>query len=1200
MGVRGLTTYLQSDPRNFTEYQLHNTTVIIDGLNFLNFLYFDSGLYTQFNGEYLAFSGVIHRFINTLKRCNINPIFVLDGCHDHFKLNTQMKRNYQRMQTCRQLLNSIKHNQLSSTHSLYNVQLLPPLTIITFIQILNQLNIHYITCDSEADQNVMNLGIYFKCPIISNDSDFYITIPNHNHNDNPMNNDDDGVSFLPLSLISFKPIINIIPCYSCQKHNQLCMYIKCQKFLINGPGLKNLSINQRSLLACLLGNDYISSNQFIHKLPISFNDKTILFHHHNTMTKQIKLKRRKLIILQLINWLLQFNDNHNDTNLDKPIQCLLNKYPKLQRNQLYHQLMYSIHTYHIHSNLFYLHFNNDLKLFKRIPTFVNKNNIKSDIGCTIGNSSSSSSSSRCSRNTMMKSVTIQQQLSSLNSSYSSEYDKEIDENQILTIKEEDDDVDAEDDSRNTMMKSVTIQQQLSPLNSSYSSEYDKEIDENQIITIEEQEKGGERGEEEENDNDSEDDSRNTMMKSVTIQQQLSSLNSSYSSEYDKEIDENQIITIEEQEKGGERGEEEENDNDSEDDSRNTMIKSVTIQQQLSSLNSSYSSEYDSEIDENQILTIKEEDDDVDAEDDSRDTMMKSVTIQQQLSPLNSSCSSEYDSEIDENEMLPTKEEEHDDDDDHVDRNNNNDDGVNELNEYNTNESIHNNNHNNSYKITTYWPVELLNSFRKYLILPIFLDSILSYGTICLCCIESLYHYSSIYSNTIYLRTLIYNLLLGIESNYTLRYPNQLIGLNQLNNNNNNTLYYIIEYDRKNAFHIKKRKIFVEPIHLLSLCNTPPPPPPPTTTTTTTTTNDNNNSNNNELNIKRDPRLIFLQQYLNLDYHFMELHNDWLISIVLINVLNYKSQSIPLYTTTNTTTDTTNTTSNIDDITQCPISLTFGAICICTYLLTIHSNHHLSFYKLLNKHYYKCANYFLKHIKSLINNKKIVNKKQLNKLNINYVHRYGQLQIIYMTLYTLIHLLDTIVTINQKNQLKTCLNFLSIYFMFPSGYLFHNICHCISFIPSNNNNNNNNNNDSNERYHYVRNVIIKELLNYNHHTNQYLNDAFNLFDQYLQMCNSNPFNHVLNKSLKKFNFINHSKSLKENVIKQDLLPIATTTTPSPPPPPTTTTNKPIQMKMKKIKKKCKLSKNNNKQCKQLSYAEIEEKVRKLMLENGLLD
>ncbi|VDP55026.1 unnamed protein product, partial [Schistosoma mattheei] len=532
MGVRGLTTYLQSDPRNFTEYQLHNTTVIIDGLNFLNFLYFDSGLYTQFNGEYLAFSGVIHRFINTLKRCNINPIFVLDGCHDHFKLNTQMKRNYQRMQTCRQLLNSIKHNQLSSTHSLYNVQLLPPLTIITFIQILNQLNIHYITCDSEADQNVMNLGIYFKCPIISNDSDFYITIPNHNHNDNPMNNDDDGVSFLPLSLISFKPIINIIPCYSCQKHNQLCMYIKCQKFLINGPGLKNLSINQRSLLACLLGNDYISSNQFIHKLPISFNDKTILFHHHNTMTKQIKLKRRKLIILQLINWLLQFNDNHNDTNLDKPIQCLLNKYPKLQRNQLYHQLMYSIHTYHIHSNLFYLHFNNDLKLFKRIPTFVNKNNIKSDIGCTIGNSSSSSSSSRCSRNTMMKSVTIQQQLSSLNSSYSSEYDKEIDENQILTIKEEDDDVDAEDDSRDTMMKSVTIQQQLSPLNSSYSSEYDKEIDENQIITIEEQEKGGERGEEEENDNDSEDDSRNTMIKSVTIQQQLSSLNSSYSSEYD--------------------------------------------------------------------------------------------------------------------------------------------------------------------------------------------------------------------------------------------------------------------------------------------------------------------------------------------------------------------------------------------------------------------------------------------------------------------------------------------------------------------------------------------------------------------------------------------------------------------------------------------------------------------------------------------
>lgn len=81
MGVRGLSTYIYHNPGNFTDYKLHNTFVIFDAHNFVNFIYFNSGLYTQFNGEYILFVHKIKKFIRSLRQCLIKPIFVFDGCH---------------------------------------------------------------------------------------------------------------------------------------------------------------------------------------------------------------------------------------------------------------------------------------------------------------------------------------------------------------------------------------------------------------------------------------------------------------------------------------------------------------------------------------------------------------------------------------------------------------------------------------------------------------------------------------------------------------------------------------------------------------------------------------------------------------------------------------------------------------------------------------------------------------------------------------------------------------------------------------------------------------------------------------------------------------------------------------------------------------------------------------------------------------
>ncbi|KAK4476217.1 hypothetical protein MN116_000689 [Schistosoma mekongi] len=636
MGVRGLTTYLQSDSQNFIKYELHNTTVIIDALNFLNFIYFESGIHTQFNGEYLAFSGVINRYINSLRRCHINPIFVFDGCHEYFKLATQVKRNHQRMQACREFLKHIKSHNLSPTDSSNHITLLPPLATVTLVQALGELKVDYVTTDSESDQDIVSLGIYLQCPVISNDSDFYVTIPSTTA----------GVCFLPLSFISFEPIINSTKCNICRTHNKICAYLKCQQFLPNGPGLK----------------------------------------------------------------------------------CL----PDVQR-----------------------------------PLFAS--------------------------------------------------------------------------------------------------------------------------------------------------------------------------------------------------------------------------------------------------------------------------------------------------------------------------------------------------------------------------------------------------LLGIENNVTFRFPNHLIGIEK---SKSSSLYYITEFDRKGSFHIKRRKVFVHPMNLLE---------------------------NNEITGK-DHRLVFLQQYLGLEYDNLEFDNNWLTSIVLINVLTFKSKCIPYAN---------------DDITQCPISLSFGAICICTYLLIRHYNYSdLSYCKPLKKHFYNCAKYFITQLHSTIQKNYLAKQNNImqsqHTLKIHIVHIYAQLQIYYITISTLINLLNCLVTNNDRNNLSTCLNLLPIYTVFPSGYLFHEICYCTHLIQS----------DNNERQQYVRNVIIEKLMNYQNTNKKHLNDALNLFNCYLtlssmQLYKSSFIKCSTNVKLVESNFAdnvnqshdnnnNNDMSSMENEIKQanNLNMLQTKKIEN------------ITQTKKKVKKrKCKQAKQH---IKQPSYAETEEKITKLMLENDLFD
>ncbi len=85
MGVTGLLGFLSDDKNisiNFDDYKLHNSRVVFDGNNVVYSLYGESGLSKRFGGENMDFAMYIEKFINELKKCAIEPIFVFDGIHD--------------------------------------------------------------------------------------------------------------------------------------------------------------------------------------------------------------------------------------------------------------------------------------------------------------------------------------------------------------------------------------------------------------------------------------------------------------------------------------------------------------------------------------------------------------------------------------------------------------------------------------------------------------------------------------------------------------------------------------------------------------------------------------------------------------------------------------------------------------------------------------------------------------------------------------------------------------------------------------------------------------------------------------------------------------------------------------------------------------------------------------------------------------
>uniref|UniRef100_A0A087X7C6 Asteroid domain-containing protein n=2 Tax=Poecilia formosa TaxID=48698 RepID=A0A087X7C6_POEFO len=166
MGVKGMKT-LVKESGTLEDVGFKNSAVVIDGPNLYYSLYFNSKpkLDQQHGGDYSAFRGLVCQFFSSLKSCNIKPLVLLDGGAEPIKNKTVETRLKDKLQ---------KAKRLSESRAGEWDNILPPLVKDVFIQVLQELQVEIQQCFGEADLTAALKANEKKCPVLSNDSDFYI------------------------------------------------------------------------------------------------------------------------------------------------------------------------------------------------------------------------------------------------------------------------------------------------------------------------------------------------------------------------------------------------------------------------------------------------------------------------------------------------------------------------------------------------------------------------------------------------------------------------------------------------------------------------------------------------------------------------------------------------------------------------------------------------------------------------------------------------------------------------------------------------------------------------------------------------------------------------------------------------------------------------------------------------------------------
>ena len=165
MGIQGLTTFVE---RNFNSWKRAEVKgkVIVDGYSLLFSL--ETTDWTH-GGQYPEFRRKLGKFFENLKNSHIDPIVVMDGIDvEGQKTPLIVKRRREAIKMvdrcCRR-----ERREFATGCGVLLSQSVP-----VFIMLLKEMKVDVVFADGEGDVTIYEMANGYSCPVLSNDSDFFV------------------------------------------------------------------------------------------------------------------------------------------------------------------------------------------------------------------------------------------------------------------------------------------------------------------------------------------------------------------------------------------------------------------------------------------------------------------------------------------------------------------------------------------------------------------------------------------------------------------------------------------------------------------------------------------------------------------------------------------------------------------------------------------------------------------------------------------------------------------------------------------------------------------------------------------------------------------------------------------------------------------------------------------------------------------
>jgi len=166
MGIQGLTTFVD---RNFKHWKRAEVSgkIIVDGYSLL-FYSLEMSDWTH-GGQYPEFRRKLSRFFENLKISQIDPIVVMDGIDvEGHKTPLIMKRRSEAIKVIDRYCRRERREFATGCG------VLPSQAIAVFIMLLQEIKVEVIFADGEGDVTIYEMANGYSCPVLSNDSDFFV------------------------------------------------------------------------------------------------------------------------------------------------------------------------------------------------------------------------------------------------------------------------------------------------------------------------------------------------------------------------------------------------------------------------------------------------------------------------------------------------------------------------------------------------------------------------------------------------------------------------------------------------------------------------------------------------------------------------------------------------------------------------------------------------------------------------------------------------------------------------------------------------------------------------------------------------------------------------------------------------------------------------------------------------------------------